>query len=189
MDLNTRVEKIMEYAELTPSEFAHKIGVNPSNISQIINRRNKPSLDLLTKIKNQFPELEWEWIIEDKGEMTKNTSPFPPLSSDIVESKFNSEFDDFTPSENLFNLLDEENIKLSSNHLDILNIPTKEEAHPNLRESDITIQSIEEEKITDSQQLENNYSTDILETTDNQNIKIKKIVFFYDNGKFEVFEP
>lgn len=186
MELNTRVEQIMKYAELTPSEFANKVGVNPSNISQIINRRNKPSLDLIKKIKNQFPELQWDWLIEGKGTMTTDTLSSPTPLPNIVESKFNFD-DEFIPIPNLFDneVSDRENLSNTFSEEDLsLNIE-----NPNPRESNNQPQDTEQEKISDSQRLENEENLIPAQNIDNQGNKIKKIVFFYENGKFEVFEP
>ena len=69
MDLNSRVQKIINYSELSSSEFADEIGVQRSNISHVLSGRNKPSLDFLMKIKDRFPEIQWEWLIEGKGAM------------------------------------------------------------------------------------------------------------------------
>ena len=69
MDLNSRVQKIINYSELSSSEFADEIGVQRSNISHVLYGRNKPSLDFLMKIKDRFPEIQWEWLIEGKGSM------------------------------------------------------------------------------------------------------------------------
>lgn len=189
MELNARVEKIMEYAELTPSEFANKVGVNPSNISQIINRRNKPSLDLIKKIKTQFPELQWDWLIEGKGAMTNETPHSPTPLPNIVESKFNSD-EEFIPISNLFdsNISDEEDLIPPKPNFSEDNFHSMQE-NPNQRESNNLNQYIEKEKISDSQRLENEENFTPAQNIDNQGNKIKKIVFFYENGKFEVFEP
>ena len=66
MDLNSRVQKIINYSELSSSEFADEIGVQRSNISHVLSGRNKPSLDFLMKTKDRFPEIQWEWLIEGK---------------------------------------------------------------------------------------------------------------------------
>jgi muconolactone delta-isomerase len=45
------------------------------------------------------------------------------------------------------------------------------------------------EKISDSQRLENSHQQIINQVPVNQQSKIKRIVLFYENGKFESFEP
>ena len=70
-NLNDRITKIIDYSNLTSSEFADMIEVQRSNISHISSGRNKPSLDFLIKIKDRFPEIQWDWLIYGNGEMTK----------------------------------------------------------------------------------------------------------------------
>jgi hypothetical protein len=57
------------------------------------------------------------------------------------------------------------------------------------RESVIPSQSTAQEKISNSQQLEKTNEQKIKQVVDNQQSKIKRIVLFYENGKFESFEP
>ena len=56
MDLNSRVQKIINYSELSLSEFADELGVQRSNISHVLSGRNKPSLVFLMTVKDRFPE-------------------------------------------------------------------------------------------------------------------------------------
>lgn len=179
MNLNNRVQKIIEYSMLTASEFADEIGVQRSNISHIISERNKPSLDFLMKIKERFPEIKWEWIIEGKGDMTGH-SPTPP--STTVESKMNTE-EESNEVIDLFTLAKSEEVISEPNTKENI-IPS-----PNPRELDISSKPTHHEKIEKSQELES--PKDLLknQNIDNQRNKIKKIVFFYENGKFEIFEP
>ena len=58
-----------------------------------------------------------------------------------------------------------------------------------LRESIIPHQSKGREKISDSQPLERPSEEIINQVIENQSNKIKRIVLFYENGKFESFEP
>lgn len=63
MELKNRIIEIIEKSGLTPSEFADKIGVQRSAISHITSGRNNPSLDFLIKIKNEFQEIDTDWLI------------------------------------------------------------------------------------------------------------------------------
>ena len=173
MDLNSRVQKIINYSELSSSEFADEIGVQRSNISHVLSGRNKPSLDFLMKIKDRFPEIQWEWLIEGKGAMvfSENEAASTPSSYSLEESKIN---DDEPIITGLFSIPSQE-----------MDENTKQE----------------EEKSEISEPIQyNNIVENTPEISENENIleteapskkgnSIKKIVFFYENGKFEVFEP
>ncbi len=177
MEINERITKVLEYSGFSASEFADEIDVQRSSISHIISGRNKPSLEFVTKIKNRFPELSWDWIILGIGEMKQTDSPFP-ISQKQEENS--------TPD--LFTLIDE----------DYKNEVFVQENIQNetLRELNKSFPSPRKEILSDSQQLDiqeniSEVQSIVNETVTNINTesKIKKIVFFYENGKFEAFEP
>lgn len=173
MDLKERISKVIAYSELSLSEFADEIEVQRSSISHITSGRNKPSLDFLMKIKNRFPELEWEWLIEGEGEMVKKPDPVSEVKPPEKQKP--------TSLPDLFSLINDEAFGITESEDRIENeVP---------RESKIRVPIIEKEKISDSQRLEISQSETETESTVNQEVKIKKIVFFYENGKFETFEP
>ncbi|MBH1959729.1 MAG: helix-turn-helix transcriptional regulator [Flavobacteriia bacterium] len=170
MNLNERISKIISYLELSASEFADEIDVQRSNISHITSGRNKPSLDFLIKIKERFPELQWNWLIMGEGEMIKN------IEEEIAPEKSKS-----TPLPDLFSLIADENFGVTEKE-------DKIEKHVS-PESNISAQVPEKENIGDSQRLEPAETKTTIQITENQESKIKRIVWFYENGKFESFEP
>ena len=174
MDLKERISKVIAYSELSLSEFADEIEVQRSSISHITSGRNKPSLDFLMKIKNRFPELEWEWLIEGEGEMLKK--PVIPIETKVTPEKPKP-----TSLPDLFSLINDEAFGITESEDRV--------ASENPQESNISDLPFEEQKISDSQRLEIPKPTIPVETTDKQEVKIRRIVFFYENGKFETFEP
>lgn len=162
--MKERISQIIEYSNLSLSEFADEIDVLRSSISHITSGRNKPSLDFLIKVKNRFPELEWDWLIYGEGEMTKkekesSTTPPPDLFTLIDDDNFGKEITDESPT------------------------------NENTREFPIHIKDTKILKINDSQRLENKQEETIVKTTENQVDKVKRVVLFYESGKFESFEP
>ena len=181
MNINDRFTKILEYSGFTASEFADEIDVQRSSISHIISGRNKPSLEFIVKIKNRFPEISWDWIILGQGEMLQNDSA---LSTS--ESKINLEEENSSPD--LFTLIDED----YKNEIFIQENIQKETP----REFNTPFPTPKKEKISDSQRLEVQEDISEVQNIVNQSVnnnstenKIKRIVFFYENGKFEAFEP
>ena len=59
----SRIEKIRNNHQLTADSFATKIGVQRSAMSHILSGRNKPSLDFLIKIYDNFDDVNLEWLI------------------------------------------------------------------------------------------------------------------------------
>ncbi|WP_420573358.1 helix-turn-helix domain-containing protein [Kordia sp.] len=91
-DFTKRLKKVIEYYDLSASAFADKLGVQRSSISHILSGRNKPSLEFVMKVLNNFPEVELYWLLNGKGSFPKNNSPqkvvtSPPVSTPkITES-------------------------------------------------------------------------------------------------------
>jgi DNA-binding XRE family transcriptional regulator len=87
MSLNERISKVIEYSQLTSSEFADEIDVQRSSISHITSGRNKPSLEFIIKIKSRFPELLWDWLVTGEGEMLKPKSADPEITEKPIEEE------------------------------------------------------------------------------------------------------
>jgi transcriptional regulator with XRE-family HTH domain len=63
MDIQERIRVIMKVNKLNAAMFADKLGVQRSSISHILSGRNKPSLDLVSKILSHFPKVNASWLI------------------------------------------------------------------------------------------------------------------------------
>ncbi|AZA83828.1 XRE family transcriptional regulator [Chryseobacterium lactis] len=178
MSLNERISKVIEYSNLTPSEFADEIDVQRSSISHITSGRNKPSLEFIIKIKSRFPELLWDWLVTGEGEMLKSELPeAAPVVEEHVEDKVRT-----TPLPDLFTMMNNDN-EFGADETDI------EPAQSSPGESIISTKDKAPENISDSQRLENSSGQILSQVFGNQENKIKRIVLFYENGKFESFEP
>ncbi|MGO4709557.1 helix-turn-helix domain-containing protein [Chryseobacterium sp. 2TAF14] len=175
MSLNERISKVIEYSGFTPSEFADEIDVQRSSISHVTSGRNKPSLEFIIKIKSRFPEILWDWLVNGDGEMLK--SELPDTEEPVTEEKLKP-----TSLPDLFTMMNDDE-----------DFGTEEPEEPVIIESPSesikTYQSKTNEKISDSQRLEKSNEKIIGQVVENQTNKIKRIVLFYENGKFESFEP
>ncbi|REC50029.1 helix-turn-helix domain-containing protein [Chryseobacterium pennipullorum] len=179
MSLNERISKVIEYSRLTPSEFADEIDVQRSSISHITSGRNKPSLEFIIKIKSRFPELLWDWLVTGEGEMLKSQLMEPQiLQEDSTEEKGKP-----TPLPDLFTMINSSDEEFGNDESEI------EPATQGAGESFTAHQGKVEEKISASQRLENPAEQVLGQMFGNQSNKIKRIVLFYENGKFESFEP
>lgn len=74
MNINDKIKQILIDKNLTPSYFADEIGVQRSSISHILSGRNRPSFDIIQKIIRRFPELGYEWIMEEDIQLNNQTS-------------------------------------------------------------------------------------------------------------------
>ena len=88
-DISLRLKEILKNQSISASEFAKKINVQRSSISHILNGRNKPSLEIVTKICKKFPEIDVEWLILGKDK--QNPSPTSKENNDNSKNNINSE--------------------------------------------------------------------------------------------------
>ena len=84
-DIKDRLAHIIRAKNLTASQFAELMEIQPSNVSHLLNGRNKPSLDFLVKLKEIFPEYSFDWIIMGKKPITINEpNPGPVNNQEIL---------------------------------------------------------------------------------------------------------
>lgn len=66
MKLNEKIRRFINDKDLTSTRFADEIGVPRPSISHILSDRNKPSLEIVQKIYKRYPELGFDWFLEDE---------------------------------------------------------------------------------------------------------------------------
>ncbi|OFM84484.1 hypothetical protein HMPREF2660_08215 [Weeksella sp. HMSC059D05] len=161
-----RLNKILDYYGLTPSEFADQIEVQRSSLSHIFSGRNNPSLDFVMKVKHQFPEISTDWMIFGDGEMIENSTPLPDEENvHTINFELDMTQDDFS----------EKNQHRQSS----LHESKKENQNNNFVTSESSPDKTNSEEIT--------ASTSLYPTNEKKR-EIERIVFFYKNGKFEVYD-
>ncbi|MEN9919071.1 MAG: hypothetical protein RL662_1507 [Bacteroidota bacterium] len=70
--MKERIKKIMDEENMTPTRFADSLNIGRAVISHILNGRNNPSLDIVTRILTQMPHISPEWLLSGTGAMYKN---------------------------------------------------------------------------------------------------------------------
>jgi transcriptional regulator with XRE-family HTH domain len=81
-EIGERLKQLLSEVDMNTVAFAEKVGIQRSSLSHLFSGRNKPSIDLLLKIKRQFPETDLEWLIT--GEKIKE--PLKDLEKESVAS-------------------------------------------------------------------------------------------------------
>ena len=69
--MKERIKHIMEQENLTPAKFADRLQINRAIISHILNGRNNPSLDVVTRILSEMNYINPEWLLNGTGNMYK----------------------------------------------------------------------------------------------------------------------
>ncbi|MBO3270856.1 helix-turn-helix domain-containing protein [Hymenobacter defluvii] len=89
-----RIRQILATRALSPTQFADTIGIGRPVVSHILNGRNKPSLEVMQKIMDAFPDLALPWLLKGEGPMlasapaeaTATTTNTPETVPTIVAS-------------------------------------------------------------------------------------------------------
>ena len=105
--IKDRISHILRAQNLTATQFAELMQIQPSNVSHLLSGRNKPSLDFLIKLKEVFPEYNYEWIILGKKPITTN-------DSNIISKE--SVFDKVEMTQHNETVEDTENVIVSKSH-------------------------------------------------------------------------
>lgn len=81
----------MEYMGISPSELADTIGVQRSNITHVLNGRNKPSFQFIEKMLQIYPELNAKWLLLGTGTMVDIPVKSRNLFDQEIETVFQSQ--------------------------------------------------------------------------------------------------
>ena len=81
----------MDYKSISAGELASQIDVQRSNISHILNGRNKPGASFIEKLLVSYPDLNARWLMTGEGDMTEEVldiaSPVVCIEAEATESK------------------------------------------------------------------------------------------------------
>jgi len=70
MDVVERIEQLREQAGLSVNQLAKRAGVGQASLSQVMNRKNKPSLDTLERLCDVFGITLAEFFAESPEQAT-----------------------------------------------------------------------------------------------------------------------
>lgn len=163
--MKDKIEKVLLYLGISPSQFADELGVQRSGISHILSERNKPSLEFIQKVLMKYKEINPEWLMTGKGEM---------LRGSVQRSLFSQ-----TPDE-----IDSKTISKTESESKIINHNIEIE-----KLKELTIDTLVSENHSKPH---DNYSEpilDILKNNGDNSKEIEKIVLFYKDKTFSVYKP
>lgn len=67
--MKDRIQQFIDYKGITPGDLAAVLEVQRSNISHILNGRNKPGAAFIEKFLLSYPDLNARWLLTGEGEM------------------------------------------------------------------------------------------------------------------------
>ena len=97
--MKERLKMMMEERQMNARQFAEEIGVQPSSISHILTGRNKPSIELIQKLLDRYPDVDVRFLITGvrqtstvaDGEIREESIDETDSPSDSSEKTFKSE--------------------------------------------------------------------------------------------------
>lgn len=84
LDFTKRLKKIIDFHNVSASNFADKINVPRSSISHILSGRNKPSLEFILKVIGTFENVDINWLLFGSGNFPK-TTPIPDSKNQVLK--------------------------------------------------------------------------------------------------------
>ena len=161
--MKERIKKIMESENMTPARFADSLQIGRAVISHILNGRNNPSLDVITRILTQMPDIDSQWLLTGSGNMHK---------SEISSHSNNNDIKNQNSLPDLFSQLSQEN----ENSL----YSTKDSENLKYRKENIVETYQKEPQSTINERI-------IYKEAPSK--KVKQIIIYYTDNTFEAFTP
>lgn len=193
--MKDRIKKIQEYSGLSLGVFASRTGIKSASLSHILNGRNNPSLDVVMKIHETFPEISWEWMLYGTGSMFKEGN------SDVAENKQVESHSATSTAQINRTIFDNDPLDSDKGDLEVVNEidDTDNDSDTNMDEENVT-QSMEsapskiEEKNVVFQKSETEIIDSFLKSDNFKNIldahsktkekSVKKIIVLYEDETF-----
>lgn len=87
MNEQERLLALMSEQGLNAKDFAAEVGISAATMSNVINGRNKPSLEVLQKVLTRFRGVSSDWLILGIGSMYAEKSNSQDDNPAVVETK------------------------------------------------------------------------------------------------------
>ena len=99
LDFAERLKTVMSFYNLTATALADSINIQRSSISHLLSGRNRPSLDFVLKVLQEYPDVELYWLMNGKGQFPKvkedTLISSPPTPSNIATERKQTLIDHF----------------------------------------------------------------------------------------------
>ena len=154
-----RIFTFIESLQLTPTEFADTIGVSRASISSIKTGRTQPTLSLVEKIKQRFPEIDINWLILGEGD-----APIVNRSEQEIELFTNDE------------------VKAE---IEVTQTSSNDDTAANEYQAVYIAET--PRKIEEEPQVVNQEDNVLVQSTTERKRSVKKVILLYDDGSFEEF--
>jgi len=69
--MKNRIKELIEKEKVTAAQFAQEIGIAASSLHHIVTGRNNPSLEVIQKVLERYPQINAEWLVNGRGDRFK----------------------------------------------------------------------------------------------------------------------
>ena len=190
--MNSRMLQILQMESLTALKFAELMEVQPSSVSHILSGRNKPGFELISKIMQRMPNINPDWLINGIG---------APKRDNLLDIFGYNQSQDanvikITPTPVIETVSHDAADSTDVSGIMPVNAPSEPQT---LFDEPIMVPQVQEAKDetnpikeiitepTTQVEIPHNAETGTVKHADNQGSAVDKIVMFYDNGTFEIF--
>ena len=194
--LNDRILTFINSLSISHATFADEIGVQRSAIAHIAKGRNRPSLEMVTKITDRYPEINVMWLLKGTGSMMNNTPNVISLQQrQVIPS---SPVIDDSLKHTLFAQEEEKNTSVQKNDDESFSTSQAKEPVVEIKSShrSYSVNDFDEEDesqtstvqptpppVKESHSAENLIPAAVMK----KEKKISRIVVFYDDNSYEEF--
>lgn len=91
-----RVKYLIEYFDMSKSDFASKMNITPQALSNVLSGENNPGFNFIYNLAIAFPNINMRWLITGEGEIFsnfKNLVEEPVIEYENIYDKLKSEID------------------------------------------------------------------------------------------------
>ncbi len=162
--MKDRIKQIIENEHMTPARFADSLHIGRAVISHILNGRNNPSLDVVTRILTEMPQINSDWLLSGNGTMYKSQTVENNIFSNesVTSSGQNSQADIF--QQDLF----------SHNYTNPTNASEKYKYH-------------KENELKSAENHIQNTVNEVVKYIEKPQKRIAKIIIYYTDNTYETF--
>ena len=178
--MNQRLQQFLDLENISPARLSEILNVQRSNISHILNGRNKPSYDFICRMLLKFPTLNADWLLTGKGKPYKES--FPPLIG--TENNLSGSKSRYENSSNVSNIAGYED-QDGDNSLFTLN--SYSTITPN--KASYSDENEKNTELSNNNELAENSKNAKQGTIIREKRKVKSVVIFYDDGSFDELKP
>jgi transcriptional regulator with XRE-family HTH domain len=80
--MKDRIQQIIDYKGISAGDLAEMLDVQRSNISHILNGRNKPGAVFIEKLLQTFPDINARWLLTGEGPIVIETNTIRSKEAD-----------------------------------------------------------------------------------------------------------